>query len=114
MKEIKRYNLDPTITRGDCEVKLNLTEDNNYGYYVKYTDHKEVVENKDEELRDKTGQIYYLNGDIVNLKGKVETMQKRIGELEAERKQIKSTIDPGYDDIRYSMMLLNEILKEVY
>lgn len=55
MKEIKRYNLDPTITKGDCEVKLNLTEDKTYGYYVKYTNHKEVV----------------------------ETMQKRIDELES-------------------------------
>ena len=46
-------------------------------------------------------------------KAVIETIQKRIEELEAERKQIKSAIDPGYDDINYSIMLLREILKEV-
>jgi len=40
---MKRYNLDPVITKGDCTVKLNLTEDKEYGVYVKYNEAQQQI-----------------------------------------------------------------------
>ena len=104
MKEIKRYT--PIIESDDsCDMFPSIEETIN-GIMVKYTDHKAVVDSIN-----KTRDDLLLVAD--HRWDELKKAEKRIDELEAERKQIKSAIDPGYDDIRYSMMLVNEILKEV-